>query len=52
MTAEGVTMEESKVTLSADLLPSETLERSKTGNKFEKIKCTKDPSLVWNEVSV
>lgn len=49
--AEGVATEEGpKVTLSADLLPAEALERSKIGNKFEKVKCAKDPSLVFDEV--
>lgn len=50
MTAEGVAVGESKFKLSADLLPAETLERSKEGNKFEKVKCTKDPSQVFTEV--
>lgn len=50
MTAEGVAMEGSKFKLSADLLPAEALERSKIGNKFEKVKCAKDPSLVFDEV--
>lgn len=52
MTAEGVAMEGSKFKLSADLLPAEALERSKIGNKFEKVKCAKDPSLVFDEVGV
>lgn len=50
MTAEGVAVERSKFELSADLLPAEALERSKEGSKFEKIKCNKDPSLVFTEV--
>lgn len=36
--------------LSNDLLPPETLERSKTGNKFEKTKCTKAGDAMFTEV--
>lgn len=52
MTAEGVAVDGSKPKLSSDLLPAETLERSQAGHKFEKLKCTKDPSLVFTEVSI
>ncbi|CAM9644753.1 unnamed protein product [Ascophyllum nodosum] len=36
--------------LSTELLPPETLERSREGNKFEKIKCAKSPDLMFTEV--
>lgn len=50
MTAEGVAVDGSNFKLSADLLPADTLERSQTGHKFEKLKCSQDPSLVFTEV--
>lgn len=49
LAAEGVAAEE-KVKLSNDLLPAETLERSKVGNKFEKIKCSKPGDVMFTEV--
>lgn len=36
--------------LSTDFLPPEALERSKAGNKFEKVKCTKPGDVMWSEV--
>lgn len=50
MTAEGVEIEASTLKLSAGLLPAETLERSKEGNKFEKVKVKADPVKVFTEV--
>ena len=38
--------------LSTELLPPETLERSREGNKFEKIKCAKSPDLMFTEVRI
>lgn len=49
MLAEGVTVPEG-VTLSTELLPAETLERSKVGNKFEKTKCAKPGDIMFTEV--
>lgn len=41
---------DSTTKLSTELLPPETLERSKNGNKFEKVKCTKSPDVIFTEV--
>ena len=49
MAAEGVATDE-KVQLSTELLPEETLERSKVGNKFEKMKCAKPGDIMFTEV--
>lgn len=53
MTAEGVAAADDgpTVKLSNDCLPEETLERSKVGNKFEKIKCAKAGDMMFTEVS-
>ncbi|CAM9283039.1 unnamed protein product [Scytosiphon promiscuus] len=50
MTAEGVAVDGAAVKLSTDLLPEETLERSKVGSKFEKIKCEKPGDVMFTEV--
>ncbi|CAM9939394.1 unnamed protein product [Pylaiella littoralis] len=52
MTAEGVAVADDgpTVKLSNDCLPEETLERSKVGNKFEKIKCAKAGDMMFTEV--
>lgn len=49
MSAEG-TAAPAGVTLSTELLPAETLERSKVGNKFEKTKCAKPGDMMFTEV--
>lgn len=48
MSAEGAAP--GGVILSTELLPAETLERSKTGNKFEKTKCAKPGDVMFTEV--
>lgn len=47
MSAKGVV---EAATLSTELLPKDTLERSKVGNKFEKTKCAKPGDVMFTEV--